>query len=211
MTDSITDVVVLDDDPFVRKSLEEILLDDGFSVNTFQSAEEFLIEIRGSYPTCAILDVSLPGLNGFQLQQILNKEAPAMPIIVIAEHGDIPLSVQAMKNGAAEFLSKPFSDHIMLEAVRSAVGVGKRLQTAEARLNALRARYARLTLRERSVLPLVVSGLANKNVGFELGISEITVKAHRSSLMRKLEASSLASLIQIAIELQLDPDFAEAK
>jgi len=203
MADPISDVYLVDDDVSVRESLEAVLVEEGFSVRTFDSAEHLLTGIYKSFPYCLVSDVRLPGLDGLQLQQLLTVKYPSLPIIFITGVGDIPMSVRAMKNGAIEFLTKPFTDNALIEAVRTGVSAGKRLRSIEADLHTLRTRYSHLTPRERDVLPLVVAGFANKNVGFELGISEITVKAHRGSVMRKLKANSLASLIQMAIKLEL--------
>jgi FixJ family two-component response regulator len=206
MLDSIAHVVVLDDDVSVREGLKALLSDSGYSVQCFQSAEEFLARSEERRANCIILDVSLPGLDGLQLQQLLSSQYPAMSIVFITGYGDISMSVRAMKNGATEFFSKPFDHDEILRAVHSAVTRSKQSMSAEAAIATMRQRYSRLTPREKAVLPLVASGLANKNIGFELGISEITVKAHRGSLMRKLEADSLATLIQIAIALRLIND-----
>jgi len=201
-----TDVFIVDDDVSVREALEAVLQDDGLSVQTFCSAETLLDGVRSACPYCIVLDVHLPGLNGLQLQQLLHVECPSVPIIFITGIGDIPMSVKAMKNGATEFLTKPFSDASLLSAVRAAVETGKKSQFEEHDMKVLKGRYAQLTPREKAVFPLVVAGYANKNVGFELGISEITVKAHRGSVMRKLKAESLAGLIQMAIKLDVLPD-----
>ncbi|RRA49278.1 response regulator transcription factor [Acidipila sp. EB88] len=200
------DVFIVDDDVSVREALAAVLLDEGFAVETFDSAEEVLAGVRRLCPYSVVLDVNLPGLNGLELQGLLHVECPSLPIIFITGIGNIPMSVRAMKNGAAEFLAKPFSDRALLEAVRTAVETGKRSQVAVEDLKSLRLRYSHLTPRERAVFLLVVAGLANKNVGFELGISEITVKAHRGSVMRKLQADSLAALIQMAIKLSVLQD-----
>ncbi|WP_263377382.1 response regulator transcription factor [Granulicella paludicola] len=198
-----TDVFVVDDDVSVREALEAVLTDEGFVVGTFHSAEELLTGVRRGRPYSVVLDIHLPDQDGLELQQLLQVECPSVPIIFITGSGDIPMSVKAMKNGAVEFLTKPFADRTLIDAVCSAVETGRRSQSAEEDMIVLRRRYAQLTPRERAVFPLVVAGFANKNVGFELGISEITVKAHRGSVMRKLHADSLAALIQMAIRLEV--------
>jgi len=196
-------VFVVDDDISVRESLELLIRHEGLEVETFTSAQEFLTRSRAFVPSCLVLDISLPGLNGLELQKCVSVERPDMPIIFITGHGNIPMTVQAMKAGAVEFLTKPFSDEVLLRAIRSAVERSKVLIGREAELRTLKARYASLTSRERDVMVRVATGLANKQVGSELGISEITVKAHRGSMMRKMKAESLAELVNIAARLRL--------
>ena len=196
-------VFVVDDDISVRESLELLLRHEGLGVETFTSAQDFLSSPRPTVPSCLVLDYSLPGLNGLELQKRMAVERHEMPIIFITGHGDIPMTVQAMKAGAVEFLTKPFSDEVLLNAIRNALERSRILLDREVEIRALKARYACLTARERDVLALVVSGLPNKQVGGELGISEITVKAHRGSMMRKMEAESLAELVSIAARLRL--------
>lgn len=168
------------------------------------SAEEFLNRPHEIVPRCVILDISMPGLNGLELQKRLAVQQPEMPIIFMTGHGDIPKSVQAMKAGAVEFLTKPFSDSTLLSAIRGAIERSKALVDRNAELQALKSRYARLTSREREVFALVIAGLLNKQVGNELGISETTVKAHRGFVMRKMKAGSLAELISMARRLRLN-------
>jgi FixJ family two-component response regulator len=196
-------VFVVDDDISVRESLEFLIQDEGWHVETFKSAEEFLNRPRQFIPSCLILDILMPGLNGLELQRRLAVERPDMPIIFLTGNADIPMTVQAMKGGAVEFLTKPFSDGTLLSVVSKAVSRSTALIARDAELRALRARYARLSSREREVMALVVAGKANKEVGTELGISEITVKAHRGSMMRKMEADSLAELVNQAARLRL--------
>jgi FixJ family two-component response regulator len=196
-------VFVVDDDISVRESLELLIRHEGLEVETFTSAQEFIARPRAFVPSCLVLDISLPGLNGLELQKRVAVERPDMPIIFITGHGNIPMTVQAMKAGAVEFLTKPFGDDALLSAIRSAVDRSKILIGRETELRALKARYARLTPREREVMARIVAGVPNKLVGDELGISEITVKAHRGSMMRKMEAKSLAELVNMAARLRL--------
>jgi FixJ family two-component response regulator len=197
-------VFVVDDDISVRESLEMLIQFAGWQPETFASAEEFLAHPRVLTPNCLVLDVSLPDLNGLDLQKLV-ADRIEMPIIFITGYGDVPITVRAMKAGAVEFLTKPLAEEALLGAIRHAI---ERSQTAlgnEAEMQALRGRYASLTPREREVLALVVSGLLNKQVGFELGISEITVKGHRGKMMQKMNADSLADLVRMAAELRLAP------
>ena len=196
-------VFVVDDDISVRESLEFLIRDAGWQVETFTSAEEFINRPREFAPSCLVLDISMPGLNGLELQKRLAVERPNMPIIFLTGYGDIPMTVQAMKAGAVEFLTKPFSDGTLLTALSKAIARSTALIARDTEVRALRARYARLSFREREVMALVVVGKANKEVAYELGISEITVKAHRGSMMRKMEADSLAELVNQAARLRL--------
>lgn len=196
-------VFVVDDDISVRESLELLLRHEGWQVETFESAPEFLNHPRALAPSCLVLDVSMPGFNGLELQKRVAVERPEMPIIFVTGHGNIPMTVQAMKAGAVEFLTKPFSDDSLLTAIRNAVERSKSLVDRSAELQSLKSRYARLTSREREVFSLVVSGLLNKQVGDELDISETTVKAHRGCVMRKMKAESLAELVNMAARLRL--------
>lgn len=196
-------VFVVDDDISVRESLDLLIQHEGWRVETFVSAEEFLGHPRELNPSCLVLDISMPGLNGLELQRRLAVERSDMPIIFVTGHGDIPKTVQAMKAGAVEFLTKPFSDSTLLRAINVAIERSKLLLGRDAEIRDLKTRYARLSGREREVMALVVEGLANKQVGWELGISEITVKAHRGSMMRKMEADSLAELVNQAARLRL--------
>ncbi len=203
MSESQPVVLVVDDDISVRESLELLLRNEKLDVETFVSAQEFLNCPPKTVPSCLLLDISLPGLNGLDLQKRLAVERHEMPIIFITGHGDIPKSVQAMKAGAVEFLTKPFSDEILLNGVRNALVRSRALLERATELRTLKARYSSLTAREREVMALVVVGLPNKLVGDELGISEITVKAHRGSMMRKMKAECLPELVSIAARLRL--------
>jgi FixJ family two-component response regulator len=196
-------VFVVDDDISVRESLEALIRLEGLEVQTFSSAQEFLAHPRVSTPSCMILDVSLPGLNGLELQRRVSSEQRDMPIIFITGHGDIPMTVQAMKAGAVEFLTKPFADHVLLNAIRNAVDRSRAVIAREDELRSLKGRHAQLTPREREVMALVVVGLMNKQIADELSISEITVKAHRGCMMRKMNADSLAELVHMAARLRL--------
>ena len=195
-------VFVVDDDVSVRESLESLISSEGWQPETFESAHEFLTRPRPSVPSCLVLDVSLPGLNGLDLQKRVAVERADMPIIFITGHADIPMSVQAMKAGAVEFLTKPFGDEELLSAIRQAIERSGTALAREAEMRVLRDSYASLTPRERQVMTLVVSGLLNKQVGGALGISEITVKAHRARVMQKMNAGSLAELVKMAARLR---------
>src|SRR5580692_11592809 len=196
-------VFVVDDDVSMRESLELLIRCEGWEPQTFASAPEFLARPRALVPSCLVLDISLPGINGLDLQKQVAVERPDMPIIFITGYGDVPKTVQAMKAGAVEFLTKPFSDDVLLSAIRQAVESSESTLGQAAEMRTLRDRYASLTSRERQVMALVVSGLLNKQVGAELGISEITVKAHRGNMMRKMKADSLAQLVTMAATLHL--------
>jgi FixJ family two-component response regulator len=203
MTPATPIVFVVDDDISVRESLQLLLQSEGWHPETFASAQEFLDRPRSLVPSCLVLDVSLPGLNGLELQKRVAVERPDMPIIFITGYGDVPTTVRAMKAGAVEFLTKPFSDDVLLNAIWQAVERSRVALGYQAEMQALRNCYASLTHRERQVMSLVVSGLLNKQVGGELGISEITVKAHRGKVMQKMKADSLAALVKMAARLRL--------
>ena len=205
MTHATPIVFVVDDDVSVRESLELLIRFAGWQPETFASAEEFLARQRVSTPSCLILDVSLPDLNGLELQTLIAADQIDTPIIFITGHGDVPMTVRAMKAGAVEFLTKPFDDEVLLGAIRQAIERSCAALGDEAELQELRDCYASLSPREREVMTLVVSGLLNKQIGFELGISEITVKAHRGKMMLKMKADSLADLVKMAVRLGLAP------
>jgi FixJ family two-component response regulator len=198
-------VFVVDDDISVRESLESLIRCAGWQPETFASAQEFLSHPRVLAPSCLVLDVGLPDLNGLDLQKRVAVDRTDMPIIFITGYGDVPMTVQAMKAGAVEFLTKPFGDDVLLSAIRHAIERSHIALRHEAQIRALRECHASLSRREREVMALVVSGLLNKQVGGELGISEITVKAHRGRVMRKMQAGSLAELVNIAARLRLAP------
>ncbi len=202
VSDPTSVVFVVDDDVSVRESLEALIRCQGWRPEVFQSAEEFLARPRLIGPSCLILDVTLPDLNGLELQKRIVDRAD-MPIIFITGYGDVPMTVEAMKAGAVEFLTKPFVHEVLLSAIRHALERSEGALNREAELRALRDRYASLSRREREVMTLVVCGRLNKQVGAELGISEITVKAHRGRAMQKMKAGSLADLVNIAAKLRV--------
>src|SRR5262245_54633956 len=194
-------VFVVDDDVSVRESLELLIRSAGWRPETCESAQEFLDRPRPLVPNCLILDVNLPGLNGLDLQKLVSVERTDMPIIFITGYGDVPMTVKAMKAGAIEFLTKPFSDDTMLAAIGQALERSRAALALESDMKALREHHATLSRREQEVMALVVTGLLNKQVGFRLGISEITVKAHRGQVMRKMKARSFANLVEMATSL----------
>jgi FixJ family two-component response regulator len=202
---AIPTVFVVDDEVAVRESLESLICAAGWQPETFASAHEFLARPRVLAPTCLVLDVTLPDLNGLDLQERIAVDRIDMPIIFITGHGNVPMTVRAMKAGAVEFLTKPFRGDVLLSAIRHALERSQATLQHEAEIRPLRDRYALLSRREREVMTLVVCGRLNKQVGSELGISEITVKAHRGRVMEKMEADSLAHLVNIAARLRLAP------
>jgi FixJ family two-component response regulator len=196
-------VFVVDDDVSVRESLELLIETSGWRAELFASAKDFLARSRASVPSCLILDVALPDFSGLDVQKRVAVDRPDMPVIFLTAYRDVPTSVQAMKAGAIEFLTKPFDDDVLLDAIGSGLERSCRALEHEAKLAALRERYTWLTPREREVMVLVVSGLLNKQVAGELGISEITVKAHRGQVMRKMNADSLPTLVRMVSSLGL--------
>jgi FixJ family two-component response regulator len=198
-------VFVVDDDISVRESLELLIRSAGWEPDLFSSAQEFLARPRAVAPSCLILDVNLPDLNGLELQKRIAADRIEMPIIFITGYGDVPMTVKAMKAGAIEFLTKPFGDDVLLNAIRNAIDRSQAALGSEAELRAVRECYGSLSRREKQVMSLVVSGMLNKQVGGELGISEVTVKAHRGQVMRKMKADSLADLVRMAARLRLQP------
>ena len=195
-------VFVVDDDARIREALGELLASHGMHVVAFGSAGEYVSADKPDVPACLILDVELPDINGLDLQkQIAEGEHP--PIVFITGHGDIPSSVRAIKGGAVDFLTKPFSDSDLMAAIQVAIARDREIRSERAELGALRQRYQALTPRERDVLPLVVSGLLNKQAASELGISEVTLQIHRRNVMQKMMAASLADLVRIAERLEI--------
>lgn len=202
-TRPVETVFIVDDDVSVRESLDSLIRTEGWHAETFATAEAFLSRPRVDAPSCLVLDVGLPDLNGLDLQKRLSDRID-MPIIFITGYGDVPMTVQAMKAGAVEFLTKPFADDVLLNAIRGAIARSEAALADESNLRVLRERHASLSRREREVMALVVTGLLNKQIAGELNISEITVKAHRGQVMRKMKAKSLAELVKMSSRLSGD-------
>jgi FixJ family two-component response regulator len=196
-------VFVVDDDPSMRRSLESLLRSVGHDVRLFSSAQEFMQAERPDAPGCLVLDVRLPGMSGLAFQEELAKADVALPVIFVTGHGDVPMTVRAMKAGAAEFLTKPFDDQVLLDAVHAAIERDHARRRDAASRATLKARYDELTERERQVMKLVVAGRVNKQIAAELGLSLVTVKVHRGQVMRKMLAKSVAELVRMADRLGL--------
>jgi FixJ family two-component response regulator len=205
-TTGASTVFVVDDDAAVRASIQGLLKSVGLRSDCFETAQEFLRSKRPDAPSCLVLDVRLPGVNGLDFQRELADAGVRIPIIFITGHGDIPMSVKAMKSGAVEFLTKPFRHQDLLDAIHQALDRDRVMRQQQNELTELRARWQTLTAREREVMDLVVSGMLNKQIASELGNSEITVKIHRAQVMRKMQAQSLAQLVRMGAKLESPPD-----
>ena len=199
-------IAIVDDDPSVRRGLERLIRSAGWKAEAYASAQEFLASPRADAPSCLVLDLQLPGLSGLDLQKRMAEVGLETPIVFLTGHGNIPASVQAMKAGAVEFLTKPFDEEDLLRAIQEAIERDRRTRQQHAGMRDLRDRYESLTAREQEVLRQVVSGLLNKQIAAELGITEDTVKFHRGHIMRKMRADSLADLVRIAEKLGIGPE-----
>lgn len=195
-------IYVIDDDPSVREAIQNLLESVGLAAQTFASTHEFSRADQASEPSCLILDVRLPGVSGLEFQSVLKKQGASLPIIFITAHGDVPMTSRAMKAGAIEFLMKPFQKQELLAAVRHGLERDEAQRREQREIDGLRARYEQLTIREREVMQLVSAGQTNKEIGTILGLSEVTVKIHRSHMMQKMQASSVAELVRISDKLQ---------
>jgi RNA polymerase sigma factor (sigma-70 family) len=205
MTELASAVFVVDDDPSVRRAIKRLVESVGLQIEVFGSAQEFLLGKRSDVPSCLVLDIRLPGISGLDFQQELTEANIRIPIIFITAHGDIPMTVRAMKAGAVEFLTKPFRDQDLLDAIQSALERDRNRRQREAEIAALRERFELLTSREREVVVRVVSGMLNKQIAAEIGTAENTVKVHRSRAMEKMQAQSLADLVKMMERLQPPP------
>lgn len=203
MTEAEPTVFIVDDDPSVRRSTERLIRTAGFNVQTFESAAEFLKHPAPKGPACLVLDVRMPGLSGMDLQQEMKRCGIRIPIVFVTGHGDIPMTVRAMKAGAVDFLSKPYRSRGLLEAVRTAIERDRAARQEEAGTRELRQRYGQLTPREREVMPLIAGGMLNKQAAGALATTERTIKFHRAHIMQKMGADSLASLVRMAEKLEL--------